>query len=233
MRALPARRKADFLQRQGRRNRYRMGALSVRAAGAAPLPTRPDPLGKESRVPQAVASTNRRVMALSACLLTAWLACASTGCAVVKATQQPGKKNLNVLSQGVPRTHVIAELGPPVWSEERNGITTDVFAFKQGYSKWTKAGRAAVHGVADFFTLGAWEIIGTPAETVADGTDVKVAVSYDPSRFVESVQVIEGHSLIQPRPYISRSPLPPPAVEFSTADSRNTSGMLTPVITPR
>jgi hypothetical protein len=174
------------------------------------------------------AARRRTVGGMLSLLCLAALACGSTGCAVVKATQQPGKKNLNVLNQGVPRTHVIAELGAPVWSEERNGITTDVFAFKQGYSKWTKAGRAAVHGVADFFTLGAWEIIGTPAETVADGTDVKVAVSYDPNRFVESVQVIEGQNIIPPRTYISRAPTAPPP--DLTADSGDRSvGAFLPV----
>ncbi len=35
----------------------------------------------------------------------------STGCSVIMATQQPGKKNLSVLSEGVNRSQVIAELG--------------------------------------------------------------------------------------------------------------------------
>ena len=44
-----------------------------------------------------------------------------SGCAVVKATQQPEKKDVSLLKQGVPRTHLIAEYGKPVWSEERDG----------------------------------------------------------------------------------------------------------------
>src|ERR1700749_1418432 len=92
---------------------------------------------------------------------TAWLlsavAAAVSGCAALKATQQPGKKDLGVLNQGMPRTHVIAELGAPLWSDERDGDIVDVFAFRQGYSKGVKAGRALIHGAADVATFGLWE----------------------------------------------------------------------------
>ena len=113
------------------------------------------------------------------------------GCSAVMAAKQPGKKDLSVLDPGTPRSHVIAELGAPAWSGERGGNKIDVFAFKQGYSKGARAGRAFFHAAADVFTLGLWEVVGTPIESVASGTDVKAEVTYDGDERVKSVEMIE------------------------------------------
>jgi hypothetical protein len=137
------------------------------------------------------------------------------GCAAYKATQQPGKKNLGVLTPGTPRSHVIAELGAPLWSEERDGERVDLFSFKQGYRKATKAGRALVHGAADVATGGLWEVVGIPAETLADGSDVKVEVTYDDRRAVKSVDCIEGQNVLKPRRLFARKrKTEPPADEI-------------------
>ena len=149
-------------------------------------------------------------MAMTAAIVCGWLVMVS-GCAAYKATQQPDKKNLSVLTPGTPRSHVIAELGAPLWSEERDGKRVDLFAFKQGYRKATKAARALVHGAADVVTGGLWEVVGIPAESLADGRDVKVEVTYDSSRAVRAVEVIEGQDVIAPRRLFSRKPKPKPA----------------------
>ena len=120
------------------------------------------------------------------------------GCAAVKATQQPDKRDMKVLHRGVPRTHVIAELGAPVWSEEQQGHMVDVFSFKQGYSKPTKAARALVHGAADVVTVGLWEVVGIPAESIADGTDVQLEVHYNADQSVNRVVVIKGEKAVNP-----------------------------------
>ncbi len=122
------------------------------------------------------------------------------GCAAVKATEQPPKRNLGVLDAGVPRTHVIGELGAPTWSDERDGETVDVVKFKHGYAKETKAVRALAHGAADVATLGLWEVVGIPFETIADGTEVQVEVHYGPDQKVASVNVIEGDQVVHPKP---------------------------------
>ncbi len=134
-------------------------------------------------------------IAIAASLLVAMLV---SGCAAVKATRQPGKRDMSVLLSGVPRNHVIAEFGAPTYSEERNGAKVDVFSFKQGYTKTTKAARAMFHGAADVATLGLWEVVGLPAETLADGTDVKVEVHYDLANQVDRVIVIEGEKAVHP-----------------------------------
>ena len=111
----------------------------------------------------------------------------STGCAVFMAAKQPSKKDLSVLSLGTPRSLLLAELGQPVTTETRDGKQVDVFSFTQGYSKPAKAARAVFHGAADVFTLGLWEIVGTPTEAVFDGTKMALEVTYDENDRVENV----------------------------------------------
>jgi hypothetical protein len=116
-----------------------------------------------------------------------------TGCSVYMAAKQPDKKDVSVFNTGTPRPYVIAECGQPEYTtQNEDGSKTDIFVFVQGYSSGAKAGRAFVHGAADFFTLGLWEVIGTPIEAVADGTEVKVQVDYDVNDRVKHIQALEG-----------------------------------------
>ena len=111
----------------------------------------------------------------------------STGCAVFMAAKQPPKKDLSVLSPGMPRSMLLAELGEPVTTETRDGKKVEVFSFTQGYSKPAKAARAVFHGAADVFTLGLWEVIGTPTEAVFDGNKMSFEVAYNADDQVENV----------------------------------------------
>ncbi|MBX9788266.1 MAG: hypothetical protein K2Y37_05080 [Pirellulales bacterium] len=141
---------------------------------------------------------------------------ANTGCAVGMAYKLPPKRDLTVLAQGTPRTHVIAELGQPVWSGAHAGQPTDVYAFRQGVTKPVKAGRMVGHAAADFFTFGLWEVVGTPAEMLLDGQEIKVEVQYDGDQQVAMTRVIEGQSAFDDRRWWSRaktSPAAQPAAE--------------------
>ena len=93
---------------------------------------------------------------------------------------------------------MIAELGAPVWSDERDGSAVDLFSFKQGFTKTTKAARAMAHGAADVATLGLWEVVGLPAEIMIDGTDVQVEVHYDAQQTVDHIVVLKGDKAINP-----------------------------------
>ena len=124
------------------------------------------------------------------------LSASAAGCAASMAARQPAKRDLAVLAAGTPRTHVIAELGSPVWTETAGGQTSDVFSFKQGYTKPVKAARALLHGAADVATIGLWEVVGIPAETLADGTDVQLEVHYDRDHRVASVGTIKGRAAL-------------------------------------
>jgi hypothetical protein len=135
---------------------------------------------------------------ISVALLIACCAGALQGCAAVKATRQPPKRDMGVLDRGSQRTNVIAELGAPVFTEKRGEETVDVFSFKQGYTDTTKAARALAHGAADVATFGLWEVVGLPAETIADGTDVQIEVHYDGEQTVRLVEIIKGEKAVHP-----------------------------------
>jgi hypothetical protein len=123
---------------------------------------------------------------MSAALLA--LAAVSAGaCSPVLAAKQPSRKDIDLLSPGVPRNLLIAELGQPVATETKDGKRVEVFSFVQGYRKGVKVGRTIGHGVADVMTLGLWEIAGTPTEATLSGHTVAYEVTYDASDRVEIV----------------------------------------------
>jgi len=113
-------------------------------------------------------------------------------CSVHKAVNQPSKKNLSVLQVGTPREKVIAELGVPIHTEGPNHAKIDVFSFIQGYSKANKTSRAALHSMATLMTAGAWEIIGTPIESISNGTEIKTRVNYNTAQNVKEVKILAG-----------------------------------------
>lgn len=119
------------------------------------------------------------VRKLSILLLVAVLNFTASGCAVYMATNQPRLRNLAVLKPGTERDLVIAELGAPVISEAVEAGRKEIYTFIQGYGKLTKAGRALFHGAADVFTIGLWEVIGTPLEGAFDGKKISVRIVFD------------------------------------------------------
>jgi hypothetical protein len=125
-------------------------------------------------------------------ILAACLMFILTGCSVFMAAQLPDKKNLEVLTPGVPRPVVLAEMGLPASYEDRNGVRSEVYKFKQGYSPQAKISRAVLHGTADLATFGLWEAIGTPTEYVFSGTDTIVLVTYNRNDRVEAVEYYKG-----------------------------------------
>lgn len=108
------------------------------------------------------------------------------GCAVVMAARQPGRKDLDVIRNGATIMEVRSELGEPVFKEEKDGLVTEVYNFKQGYSTGTKAARSLFHGAADVFTIGLWEVIGTPTEAVFHGKDMSIQAIYRDGKIVGS-----------------------------------------------
>jgi hypothetical protein len=126
-------------------------------------------------------------LVLAACLLLNL-----SGCSVFMAAQLPDKKNLEVFKPGVPRQVVLAEMGLPSGYENRNGVRSEVYKFKQGYSQPIRISRAVLHGTADILTFGLWEAVGTPAELAFSGTDTMVLVTYNSSDRVDSVEYFKG-----------------------------------------
>jgi hypothetical protein len=126
-------------------------------------------------------------------LLVVILACALSlsGCSVVMAAKQPGKKDLSLFSKGMPRSVIIAEFGEPVDVQKKDGKSVEVYKFVQGYSTGVKVGRSIFHAVADVFTLFLWEIAATPIEGMNEGDQVAYEVTFDAEQKVESVKVLK------------------------------------------
>lgn len=119
------------------------------------------------------------------------LAAMLNGCSVYMASNQPTAKNLDLLKEGTPRTLLIAEYGVPLETKTVSGSSKcEVFKFTQGYSSGAKATRAVFHGIADVFTLGLWEVIGTPTESVFTGDYMVYEVCYDEKERAKSVVLL-------------------------------------------
>lgn len=138
-------------------------------------------------------------------LSLAVLAVVLAGCSVYMAANQPAAKNLDLLKVGTPRAELIAEFGQPAVSETKNGRRVDTFSFVQGYSTGAKVGRSLFHGVADVFTLGLWEVVGTPTEMVFSGDKVAFEVTYDAEDLVAEVKQL---GTAKPKEKASPSPAP-------------------------
>ena len=135
------------------------------------------------------------------------------GCFVYVAAKQPEKRNIDLFKVGTPRSILLAEFGYPVVSEVRedgkkyeiytftqfeppsicivDGNKYEIYTFTQGYSGAAKAGRAISHGAADVFTLGLWEVVGTPTEGAFDGTEMAYEVKYDENDKVDQVVLLK------------------------------------------
>lgn len=121
----------------------------------------------------------------------ACMAALLNGCSVYMASNQPTAKNLDLLKEGTPRTLLIAEYGVPLETKTVSGKSKcEVFKFTQGYSSGAKATRAVFHGLADVFTLGLWEVVGTPTESVFSGDYMVYEVCYDEMERAKSVVLL-------------------------------------------
>lgn len=119
------------------------------------------------------------------------IAALSSGCAVVMAAKQPDYKNVELFKVGTQRGQLLGEFGQPTATDTKpDGSRCDTFSFKQGYSGAAKAGRAFGHAVADIFTLGLWEVIGTPTEAVFSGDTVGYQVCYDKDERVQTIVLL-------------------------------------------
>lgn len=112
-------------------------------------------------------------------------------CSIYMAAKQPPKKNLDVLKEGTARPIVLAELGEPISTEDKDGKKVDIFYFQQGYSEVNKASRIAFHTVADVFTAGLWEVVATPGEAIFHGKKVAFEVTYDQDDKIVKVDTLQ------------------------------------------
>lgn len=113
-----------------------------------------------------------------------------SSCSAIMAANQPGRVNLEVLTEGTPRPQVAAELGKPAWSgKNEQGLNAEVFQFVQGYSGITRVARIWWHVAADTLSFGLWDLIGTTIERKYSGTKMNAVVTYDERQTVKSVRL--------------------------------------------
>lgn len=112
-------------------------------------------------------------------LFTATTVTQLTGCSVMMAANQDGRKDVSLLKAGTPRVLIQGEFGYPMSSGMIDGHKCDIIKFHQGYSDGARVARAATWAVADVATLGLTEVISTPVEAAANGNEVSYQVCYD------------------------------------------------------
>lgn len=109
-------------------------------------------------------------------VLVGLLAITLTGCSVAMALHGREDVNLAALKIGQPREEVILILGQPSKTMTTETGVTDVFIVEKGNAP--SAGRAIGHGIADVFTFGLWEVIGTPIEGFSSSKQ-QITIKYD------------------------------------------------------
>ena len=111
----------------------------------------------------------------------------NSGCAVNKAANAPRQKDMRILKPGTSRDLILAEYGQPTVTQEENGVKYDIFKFVKGYSGGEKFFHAAGHGVMDVATLGLWEVVGTPTESMAQDNEITIKVIYNSDNTVKEI----------------------------------------------
>lgn len=129
---------------------------------------------------------------LTLLLLTGLVCLPSQGCSVYLAASQPEKVDVKAIEGGgMSRDAVIARLGAPTSSiENDDGTRTDIYQFYEGSETGWKVGRAAFHATADVFTLGLWEIVGTPTEMAVKGDKVTARAEFDKNDKLVNFEVL-------------------------------------------
>ena len=100
-----------------------------------------------------------------------------SGCSVGMALSGNDEPDLGAINVGTTRGQVQMQLGSPTNSvTHEDGRRTDIYEYEMDNEP--SAGRAIGHGVMDFLTLGAWEVIGTPIEGF-QGESYRATITYD------------------------------------------------------
>lgn len=126
----------------------------------------------------------RSVMVLG---LVALLFCG--GCSMFMAMHGKRDANVGALSIGQDRAIVLANIGQPSKTVTTDDGRVDVFELQRGNAP--SGGRALAHGAIDLFTLGLWEVIGTPIEAM-QGESYTLTIEYDKQDKVKKVFTGEG-----------------------------------------
>ena len=103
-----------------------------------------------------------------------------TACSIALINSQPPQVDLSVLHVGAQRDEVTSKLGKPAYTIQDGTGTYDAYIICQGrYSPGEQNVRKAYYVIADLFTYGLWELVGTNVEKSDSGELVKAWACYD------------------------------------------------------
>ena len=114
-----------------------------------------------------------------------------SGCSIYMAASQPQAKKISLFKVGTPKSLLMAEFGTPQAKITRKGKEYEIYAFETGSHTGVKAAKVGAYAVANVFTLGLWEVVGTPLETLIRSTDMAYEVSFDKNDLVDHVAVLK------------------------------------------
>jgi len=129
----------------------------------------------------------------SAVLIALWVTLAMavllSGCSVYMAAKKEGVR-LEDLCQCKTRGCVLSKGAVPISSEKaEEGGVVDVYIVQAPKGS---AARAVMHGVLDVFTLGIWEVAGTPIEgSLGKKRQYAIRVTYDNEDNVKKVEMVQ------------------------------------------
>lgn len=108
-----------------------------------------------------------------------------SGCSVGMALSGKKDPNLGAIHIGATRGEIELHLGSPIKSATTpEGKRIDIYAYEIGNEPST--GRAVGYAVLDVFTLGLWEIAGTPIEAF-QGEKYEMNITYSKDDKVEAI----------------------------------------------
>ena len=111
-----------------------------------------------------------------------------SGCSVKMAANIEQSHQGSTLSFGRDRAFVISQIGQPLKTETRKNRIVDTYELQRNSKGWGYF-RSGLYGFLDFFSIGLWEIIGTPLESFIQ-TNEQVTIEYD-----ENNQIFKVHYL--------------------------------------
>lgn len=107
------------------------------------------------------------------------------GCSLYRDALPATPKNLDLFTPGLPRSMLLAEFGPPVRMEIRDGIRKDIFRFWMGYGDRIPPSQAVRDGVTNVATFG---LAQGPHPRSRHGTQTVYIVTYNSEDIITQAQ---------------------------------------------
>ena len=115
------------------------------------------------------------------------------GCSVYMSASRSTYKDTSVIKIGAHRSVILKELGAPHASLRlENGGYKDIYKIDpDAHRAGSKGAAVAWHVIADIFTIGLWEIVGTPLELAAQDKPVTFILKFDDKEKLVEMETVK------------------------------------------